>query len=170
MRLGYFTLFLFFLANCTSPYTDTERLVISDSIATFLRTDSGKLKRTIGAINGSCIVHYVNVSCASCFFDIEQIMKKELELKNLKISTVFVCYSKDDFKYFKYLVESGELNIGNALLLLDSSDRFIRDNKQVKKYEKTPTFLIDNSNSIIGRFDFSSDKNVLENIEKILSK
>lgn len=47
------------------------------------------------------VLHYVNVSCSSCLTEIDDLKK----IINLRLETVdfkLVCYSKNDFEYFKH--------------------------------------------------------------------
>ncbi|MDI9312513.1 MAG: redoxin domain-containing protein [Limnohabitans sp.] len=158
--------FLLFVFSCNQnkkiDAIDTKQINLTDSLEIYNPTKISLTNKKQVLENPSHKVYtYLNVSCSSCLFELNEWSTIAQKFKELNTEVIFICYSKDKFQYFKYLYEDDQIKRLPFPFLLDSNDIFLRNNSMFKKYELGQVFLTDASGKIILNGNIIHSENLL---------
>jgi hypothetical protein len=92
---------------------------------------------------------YIDVSCSNCLDDLQKWseMRKwpDGELTEFRV----VCFSKDNFLYFRFLYEQGRIKKVNFPFYFDPNLNFSKNNSFFSTSSKNPLILTDLNNNIL---------------------
>jgi hypothetical protein len=99
--------------------------------------------------NPFTIIAYINVSCASCLEEISKWNDFYSKINKNKTDIIMICYSKDNFEYFRYLCETNKIENTNNIFYLDNYKVFEENNSILRLRHTDQTVLLDSNNNIL---------------------
>jgi len=169
--LIFFFLIQFSFISCdydsnAKQIKEKNKIVLSDSLTEYnpfmVETSFKKSKYKLFV--------YLNVSCSSCLDEMNEWSVMAKKLYELNCICKFILYSKDNFQYFKYLYEEGEIKKNLFPFYLDTNDYFLMKNPIVKKYAIGECYLTDENNEVLLYGDFIHSKELKSKLFKTITK
>lgn len=115
------------------------------------------------------VIHYLNTDCPECISEIKEWNQLNLKLNNYSAKLILVCYSEDDFEYFRYLCKKEKIPPVSITFLLDTAKSFIGKNNIFVKTSSGKTVLVNTKGEVLCIGNPIRDKNKLTEYIKNIS-
>ncbi len=146
--LPFFCLLIFSLFACTNTSDKQKpKKIIKIKMVSF--SEENPFAVTFPQHTKYTIISYLNVSCPPCLAEIKKWNEFNAKNNHDNFQIKLVCYSDDDFQYFKFLCREKSIDKFPYPFLLDTAKEFVVLNKIFKKPEVDKTVLIDADQKII---------------------
>lgn len=140
----------YILTSCTNSINNSnnkKELIKYDSLEIYnpFNVELEKIKKT----NSFTIITYINVSCASCLAEISKWNTFYKKINKDQTNIEMICYSKDNFEYFKFLCETKQINDTKNIFYLDRKRIFEENNSFLDLKNSDQTVLLNKNNNVL---------------------
>jgi hypothetical protein len=114
------------------------------------------------------VIFYTNVSCSDCLYalGVWDSLHYKKEFNNVDI--ISVCYSKDNFRFFRYLNDEGEIPSKKLKYFLDTGNLIPKNNPIFSQKRVNPVVIADSSYRVIYTLQNQGTNKTIEDIKILL--
>jgi hypothetical protein len=114
------------------------------------------------------VIFYTNVSCSDCLYALGVWDSLHYYKEFNTIEIISVCYSKDNFQFFRHLYDEGELPSKKLKYVLDTGNLIPRNNPIFSQKKVNPVVIADSAYKVIYTLQYEGTFKTIEDIKELL--